>query len=101
MANLAQRADGMLKWVLVMPELGQWRLAVASGTAAILWLAGMPGVEKSCISAYLSHLLPPQCPDDVVLSFFCKRETPSLNTVFAIVKTLCYQLMRGNQIFNR
>lgn len=87
---------GLCKWVLTTPELKDWRLADASTKATTLWLTGLPGVGKSCISAYLGELLPRQYSDDLVLSFFCKRESPGLNTVFSIIKTLCYQLMRAD-----
>ena len=99
MANLAQRAKGTLQWVLRMPELREWRLSDTSGKAKTFWLTGLPGVGKSCISAYLCDLLPPQYPDDVVLSFFSKRDTPGLNSAFGIIKTLCYQLMRADDFY--
>ena len=101
MASLAQRADGTLQWVLTTPELKDWRLADASTKATTLWLTDLPGVGKSCISAYLGELLPRQYPDDLVLSFFCKRESPGLNTVFSIIKTLCYQLMRADGFYRK
>jgi tetratricopeptide (TPR) repeat protein len=91
-ANLAQRADGTLQWVLDLQEFKQWRLDDASTGATTLWLPALPGVGKSTISAYLVEILTPQYPDDVVLSFSAKRGTPGLTTCFQLIRTLCYQL---------
>jgi len=101
LANLAQRAEGTLQWVLDMPELRSWRLADASTQAATLWLTGLPGVGKSCISAYLGELLKKQYPDDIVLNFFRKRGTAGLASAFVVVRTLCYQLSRTDSFFRK
>jgi tetratricopeptide (TPR) repeat protein len=101
MANLAQRAEGTLQWVLELPEFREWRLGDASAAAKTLWFTGLPGTGKSTVSAYLYDLLMPQYPEDIVLSFFCKRGTPGLTTAFNMVRTLCYQLATKEQFYRK
>jgi tetratricopeptide (TPR) repeat protein len=101
LANLAQRADETLQWVLELPELAEWRLGDASASAKTLWLTGLPGTGKSTISAYLCDMLMQQYPEDIVLNFFCKRGNHGLTTGFDIVRTICYQLVKEEQFYRK
>ena len=105
MANLSQRAEGTLQWVLKLPEFRDWRLGHAEGTdstaAQTLWFTGLPGTGKSTISAYLCDLLASQYPEDIILSFFCKRGTPGLTTAHRVVRTLCYQMIMKESFYRK
>jgi tetratricopeptide (TPR) repeat protein len=105
LANISQRADGTLGWVLELEEFRKWRVGnlenSRSTPAQTLWLNGLPGTGKSTISAYLYDLLVHQYPDATILHFFCKSGTPGLTTAHNIVRTLCYQLTQKDPFYQR
>src|ERR1700722_6659742 len=72
-----------------------------STAAQTLWFTGLPGTGKSTISAYLCELLASQYPEDIILSFFCKRGTPGLTTAHRVVRTLCYQMTMKESFYRK